>query len=379
MAYAYSRQRAKAMAWYAAYEGPDGKVKSEGTFPTKRAAERHADKREREVREGTWIDPANLKLTFQHYVEQYYRPATQHLELTTRAAYESNLKKHFLPKFGPMLMATILPSTIQGWVNEANAGGLSARSIRKYVTFLGAVFERAVKVDRVIPRNPCDGISLPTFVRPRLTVITPEEFDAVLTHIPERYRSLVLVEIETGLRWGELIGLRPSAIDFTARVIRVERTIVEVSSKLTGDRFVSKDYPKSQRAREVQVSADLVRLIRQHMLANGIRDEDLLFTTTNGLPVSRSTFRKRVWTVAVEKAELSGRGLTFHRLRAAHASWLLAGGADLTIVMHRLGHAHLATTEQYLDVLDDAGERAIEAFQAIRNRAQDSKAPGSAS
>ena len=64
-----------------------------------------------------------------------------------------------------------------------------------------------------------------------------------------------------------------------------------------------------------------------------------------------------------------------HDLRHAHASWLLAGGADLQVVKQRLGHGSLRTTERYLQTLPEADETALEALSKIRNRAL--RRPGS--
>ncbi|WP_268761714.1 tyrosine-type recombinase/integrase, partial [Frankia sp. AvcI1] len=58
-------------------------------------------------------------------------------------------------------------------------------------------------------------------------------------------------------------------------------------------------------------------------------------------------FRKQVWHPAVEAAGI-GRRVRVHDLRHAHASWLLAGGADLQVVKERLGHGSIATTQRYL-------------------------------
>ena len=58
-----------------------------------------------------------------------------------------------------------------------------------------------------------------------------------------------------------------------------------------------------------------------------------------------------------------------HDLRHAHASWLLAGGADLQVVKQRLGHGSLRTTEKYLHTLPDADETALDALSKMRNRA----------
>lgn len=57
-----------------------------------------------------------------------------------------------------------------------------------------------------------------------------------------------------------------------------------------------------------------------------------------------------------------------HDLRHAHASWLLAGGADLAVVKERLGHASIVTTQKYLHTLPDADETALDALAKVRNR-----------
>jgi integrase len=74
-----------------------------------------------------------------------------------------------------------------------------------------------------------------------------------------------------------------------------------------------------------------------------------------------------VWHPACEAAELADLP-RFHDLRHSHASWLLAGGADLQVVKERLGHTSIMTTQRYLHTLPDADESAIEAFCRIRNR-----------
>jgi len=102
-------------------------------------------------------------------------------------------------------------------------------------------------------------------------------------------------------------------------------------------------------------------------LSNGMRDDALLLSTGTGAPISRNTFRARVWLPAVERSGLRQR-VRFHDLRGAHASWLLAGGGDLKVVMDRLGHRQISTTQQYLGSLPDAGERALKAFEAVRSR-----------
>jgi site-specific recombinase XerD len=74
-----------------------------------------------------------------------------------------------------------------------------------------------------------------------------------------------------------------------------------------------------------------------------------------------------VWALACAATKLKSK-VRVQDLRHAHASWLLAGGADLQMVKERLGHAKLATTEKYLHTLPDADESAVNAFASIRYR-----------
>jgi integrase len=83
--------------------------------------------------------------------------------------------------------------------------------------------------------------------------------------------------------------------------------------------------------------------------------------------IGRNWFRRIVWRPACEAAALTDMP-RFHDLRHSHASWLLAGGADLQVVKERLGHASIMTTQRYLHTLPDADETAVEAFTRIRSR-----------
>jgi site-specific recombinase XerD len=80
--------------------------------------------------------------------------------------------------------------------------------------------------------------------------------------------------------------------------------------------------------------------------------------------MSRHTFRTGGWQPATVAAELPG--VRIHDLRHAHASWLLAGGADLKTVMDRLGHSQIQTTQKYLHALPGADDQALAAYQRTR-------------
>ncbi len=355
----------------ACYRDPEGRQRSAGTYSSRRAAERASNREEAKVREGAWHDHSRGVVTFAEYVETVWLPS-KHVETSTLAAYRSYLDKHFIPTFGRRPMGKILPSEIQRWITTATENGLSPASVRKYHTMLQSVFERAL-VDRVVTFNPCAHTELPKVIKKKARTLTPDEYDVILAALPSQHRLMVETAINTGLRWGELIALRPRHLDLATGELAVEETIVEVSIKNspTGHRMLTKSYPKDNEPRTMGLPPELVTQLGAYITDRGLASGDLLFATLEGTPISRNTFRTRIWRPAV-KASGIDFDVRVHDLRHAHASWLLAGGSDLRSVMDRMGHAQITTTQKYLHTLPDADHKNLTALDRIRK-----PAPGS--
>jgi integrase len=90
-------------------------------------------------------------------------------------------------------------------------------------------------------------------------------------------------------------------------------------------------------------------------------------TTDAERHIPRSWFRAHVWVPAREAAGLEA-GVRVQDLRHAHASWVLAGGADIETVKERLGHGSIVTTQKYLHSLPEADDAAVDAFTRVRQR-----------
>ena len=367
MAWVIAREGTRGTKYYGQYRDVNGRQRSAGSFRSRRAAERAAQRQEFKVRNGDWIDPIDGKITFEDYVQTVWLPS-RHIEASTRAAYISYLNTHFLPHFGSMRIARVLPSDVQSWVGQALAGGLSANSTRKYHVVLHSIFKRAVR-DRLIAFNPCESTELPKPIAPRRHTLTPDAYRRILEALPEEHRLMIETAIWTGARWGEVVALRPRHINFLHRYVTIQETIVELgkSKSPTGQRIIFKPYPKDDEPRTLGLPQELLDKLDEHIQANGLGRDDLLFPTRNGTPISRNTFRTRVWLPAVRAAGL-GFHVRFHDLRHAHASWLLAGGADLKSVMDRMGHSQIQTTQKYLHALPDADDRNLDALNRIMDK-----------
>ena len=131
--------------------------------------------------------------------------------------------------------------------------------------------------------------------------------------------------------------------------------------------MLTKPYPKDNEARTMGLPADLVAQLADWITTRRLGPDDLLFATREGTPISRNTFRTRVWLPAV-KASGVDFDVRVHDLRHAHASWLLAGGSDLKSVMDRMGHAQITTTQKYLHALPDADAKNLDALNRTRGQ-----------
>ena len=353
------------------YRDPEGRTRSAGTYSSKRAAERAANREEAKVRQGDWHDHIRGEITFAEYVTTVWLPS-KHVETSTMTAYRYYLDKHFLPAFGRRSIGKIHPSEIQRWVTTASQNGLSPASVRKYHTMLHSVFERAL-TDRVITFNPCEATELPKVIKTKNRTLTPDEYDAILAALPAQHRLMVETAIATGLRWGALIALKPRHLNLDTGHLTVQETIVEVSIKNsdTGQRMITKPYPKDNEPRTMALPPQLLPQLAGHIAEHQLGPDDLLFATQTGTPISRNTFRTRTWKPAVATSGVD-YDVRVHDLRHAHASWLLAGGSDIRSVMDRMGHAQITTTQKYLHPLPDADHKNLTALHRTRT-----SAPGS--
>lgn len=112
------------------------------------------------------------------------------------------------------------------------------------------------------------------------TIISPEQFDAIYKALADAdFRLLVELDIESGLRWGELTELRVKDIDFGTCILTVSRAVVQVNSKFhpDGKRFIVKQYPKDKEYRRFKLSSQIVEKVEERVQAKALGCDDLLF------------------------------------------------------------------------------------------------------
>jgi integrase len=145
-------------------------------------------------------------------------------------------------------------------------------------------------VEGLLLHNPCAGTRLPALEHREQRALAPEQLERLIAAVPAHYRPLVTVAAATGMRWGELAGLRRGNVDLLRRRLRVVETLTEVHGRLVGGP------PKSRRSiRVISLPAQAMEAIAAALTG---RDGELVFLTEHGAPMRRHNFFDRVWTGA---------------------------------------------------------------------------------
>lgn len=369
------------------YRDETGAVRSAGTATSKRAAKKLAEEKESEIRRGVWHDPRAGDITFAEYFEQHWMPSRVR-ELNTIATNESHYRSSLKPAFGAWPLNRITPAAVQRWVRDELAlvqakGGRPSTVDAKLKTLSQVLGGRGVSAvrDRLIAHNPCEGLERPFCDKPEVKIFTPGEVSLIMGSIPRWFQPVPILGAESGLRWGELMGIR--VCDFTEGygAVTVQRTIGELTKAYTGrdTPFYWKDRPKDRKPRTVALDPMVGRLVETLVRERQLFPMDRLLSSPGadglprrtglwpeGLPIGRSYHRESVWKPAQLKAEVEVR--KFHALRGSHISWLLSGGADLGTVMERVGHSNLSTTQAYVARMPDAEQKALNALATVRSQ-----------
>lgn len=264
--------------YQALYDDVKGGRRSAGRFATAEKADRAWQRAEERLAEGRLGDARRGRQRFARYVEEEWFP-NHEIEARTRENYTYYLSRYLQPTFGSMRMVEILPGDVRQWVADLKRAGASPAVIRSCFAILSAIFTTALN-DQVTQLHPCRGVKTPPVPKKLRAIITPEQFDDIYDSLGnDAARLLVEVDIESGLRWGELIEMRPKDIDFATRVLTVRRVALELVPRFhpTGGRFLVKEYPKDREHRRLKLSAEIISKVKRHVSSRDIGDQDLLF------------------------------------------------------------------------------------------------------
>lgn len=306
-----------------------------------------------EVQAGTYREPSKLTAAewFTIWLNDYMKLS---LRPTTWESYRYQVEGHIISALGHLKLAQLQTAHIQRLYNDklnsgrldGKEGGLSPKSVRYIHTVIHSALEQAKK-EGMITINPSDAVRLPKLEQKEIKYLDTAEVAIFLAMAKEsKHFAAFYLALNTGMRRGELLGLRWKDIDFIVKQLTVNQGLVRISGK--GLVFQE---PKTKLSnRVISLPPAAVQVLKEHkkqqnenrLMAGGAynSDLDLVFANELGEPICPRAFT-RVFERLIKKV---GLDVTFHGLRHTFATIALEQGVNVKTIQETLGHHSSAFT-----------------------------------
>ncbi|MFU2014794.1 tyrosine-type recombinase/integrase [Peribacillus butanolivorans] len=315
-------------------------------FESKRSALEEMTKLRAEVLENEFQDLT--KMTYESYMEEWFQERKNTLQKATFEIHSIYYRNFIKPKLGQLKVQQIAPIQIQKFINElVNETSYSEHTIHLIFRIVSASLKKA-KVLKLIKHNPADGITLPKIKKREMSIWSLKQVNQFISesiNINRLTRCYIgfLISIFTGMRQGEILGLRWKDVDFETQTIFVRQTLTQNAEIKSGAK-------NEASVRSIHIPSKLVDELRTHrkqiweeklLLDSNYRDLDLIICTKSGNPMIPRNFRKEFYNLT-EKIGLPK--IRFHDLRHTHATILIQQNVNVKLISERLGHADIETT-----------------------------------
>jgi integrase len=330
-----------------------------GSFRTRKEAEVARAKLVDNVHSGTYIAPDRTTLS-EWVTDSWLSMTATRVKPSTLFSYRRNLEIHVLPTLGAKTLQQITPTMLntlyaQLASDDGSRYALSAKTISYIHTTIHKVLGDALDAD-LVGRNVADRAKPPRPSRRSTAGIQSWDTAELRTFLQAvagtRLEAIWRLAAMTGMRRGEVLGLRWADIDLDAARLSIRQALVAVGYE------VIESTPKSHSARVVDLDAETVELLRAHRARQDeeravwgadYEDADLVVAKEEGEPIHPHTFSQSFERII---ANAGLRRILLHDLRHTHASLALKAGVRVKVVSERLGHESPAfTLKQYAHVL----------------------------
>ena len=301
-----------------------------------------------------------MNITVGEFLNRHLEVSKETLKKRTWENHDDTVRVHLIPILGHLKLKELTREHIQYLYTTKRGEGLSAGTVRRIHAVLSSAFSRAVRW-RLVTHNICKDADPPRSEVPEIRPLTQKEARNFLIRAEgERYYALYCLALTSGMRRGEILGLRWGSLDLTERTLQVRHALVAGRGSPTFDSPKTNKSRRSIKLTTKAVDALVRHQERQCEAGFSVENDALVFTSTKGTPINTSRLRLAF------KAYLKRTGLPdirFQDLRHTYATLLLSQGIHPKIVSEQLGHANIGITlDTYSHVLPGMGDAAAGAM-----------------
>ena len=348
---------------------------------TKKDAQRILNENLNDLDHGTYKEI--IKTRFNEYSDLWItRYAESHVKPSTLRGYKDIIKRLFVPAFGNYILSDITTGQLQAYVSKRSneifrrskkessksneeskkSKVVSPKTVCNEVVILKEMFKHAFRWG-YLKVNPAEYVERPKVTKSEIDILSPDEMRILIENSTENYQVAFLTDFLTGLRAGELWGLKWSDVDWNSKQLYIRRSLWK-------GKFQT---PKSKCSiRKVDITPSLLQELKKWKLASPVNKDDLVFPSPEGNLSIHENVVKRYYNAALRRAGL--RQVSFHSIRHTNASIRIASGQNIKYIQTQLGHASInITLDTYGHLFNDSNFNTQQAellelsFNPVRN------------
>ena len=332
-----------------------------------------------EIKNGTYVEPNKMTVSkwFKEWLEIYAKP---NVKQSTYVNYRTHIESRIIPAIGNLKLQRLRVDILQKFFNEQAESGslikpgepLSPKTVRNLYTMMQTALQQAY-LNELLPKKYIDSVKIPSAKPKEMRVLTKDEHKRLLCEIQrsdERYRVGILICLGTGIRVGELCGLRWEDFDEENKLLKIRRTLNRLPSmdKSKGKTEIVIDSPKSDKSiRNIPLPTYVIESIKGHrercnkekvLAGTAYYDSKHIICNELGHYVEprtiQDTFKRMAKAAGIENVSM-------HCLRHTFATRAVESGVDIKTLSVILGHADATITiNRYAHALEEQKRLAMD-------------------
>lgn len=317
----------------------------------------------------------NDNILLKNHLKEFIDTHAKTIKPLTEKSYRQQIDAYLIPNLGDYKLQELNAKIIDDFYTEMlengmlrGAGGLSKRSVRYLHVILKKALDKAIDWDR-LSENPADKATPPKKQRTKNKDVNPKELVEIINSVKEiHYKYIFEFALRTGLRRGEILGLKWSAVDWDRQMLSVMRNL----QRLPDIGFIMQEYTKNNTAYTTPIGKKVIKILEEvekiqknHkvMFKREYKDDNLVFCNENGSPIDPDVLS----SAFSRYAENNGSKYTFHDLRHGFGAIQIMSGTHTKTLQELLNHKSETTTADiYSHIAEkqktDAAEKIDEFF-----------------